>query len=313
MMNHMLVALDGSELAERGLAEAAALARRMKKLGAHPRIFLAQALETPLLTGVVDPVRLRLELFEATATYLEHLAQPLRDAGQNVEVLAREGPAAPVLLEMIAEHKIDLVVMATHGRTGIGRWVLGSVAAAVAEQSPVPVLLVPRDHDGQLFATDGWRILLPLDGSQVAASTMMPTMQIARALGAEVRLLYVLMPAYPEQTAEHMHATEPDRRRLREAERYLEEQTALLRQHGIVARWSLAFGSPAQAIVERAHRYQSTIVVLPRRPRSGTMPWPQGSVSQRLLRSGQAAVLFVTPVVTVAASAASLAKTDQLP
>jgi nucleotide-binding universal stress UspA family protein len=312
MINNILVALDGSAPAERGLAIAVALAQRMKGLGAHPRILLARATEPPMLAGAADSVRLRLELLEAAKAYLESLAEPLQAQRVHVDIAAREGPAAEVLLEIIAEQTIDLAIMATHGRTGIAHWVLGSVAEAVAERASAPVLLVPRHGDVAFAPDQTWRILLPLDGSLAAEGILLPAAQIARALGAEVWLLRVLLPVYPYPATLPASQESPDRRRLREAEHYLEERAEQLRRLGLSVRWNLIFGSPAQDITDRAEHDRCHIVILPRRPRTRALPWPGGSVPQRLLRSGQVAVLFVTPSATTAAPAASPAETNQV-
>lgn len=312
MRMHILVALDGSGPAEQGLAEATALARRLVAQGVYLRLFLAQATEPPMFSGV-DTTQLRLALLTSARAYLEHLAQPLRAEGLDVEIVVREGAAAAVLIESIEQQAIDLVVMATHGRSGMARWVLGSVAEEVAEHATVPVLLVPRDGPPVAPAVDReWRILLPLDGTPLTEGVLVPTARLAQALGAEVRLLHVLLPMYQDAPAKDpLHQLPDERRRFRDAEHYLEEQVAHLQQLGVAARWSLAFGTPAEDIAERAERYHSDIVVLTRQARKAAMLWPGGSIPRRLLRSEQAAVLFMTPTVAAAITAVATQEREE--
>jgi nucleotide-binding universal stress UspA family protein len=142
----ILVPLDGSERAEQILPLVEALA---PALGAS--VTLARVLHTP---GAGDPftytpvmtqasfdkgVR---EWREATRRYLDRVQDRLTRAGIPVATLLREGPAAVTLLDLLAAGGYDLVAMTTHGRTGVKRWVLGSVAERLVEASHTPILLL---------------------------------------------------------------------------------------------------------------------------------------------------------------------------
>lgn len=142
MYRTLLLPTDGSEAAERGLQEGLALAQALRA-----RVSLVYVLE---------PLRPSLLLGRETVPYYDGLMEDLRQEGlkaldratrmaqaQGVEFTAHllEGRPTEVILRLAAEH--DLLVMATHGRTGLDRLLLGSVTLEVVRKSPRPVLVVP--------------------------------------------------------------------------------------------------------------------------------------------------------------------------
>jgi nucleotide-binding universal stress UspA family protein len=146
----IVVPLDGSELAEQALPHAEALARLTGAPLHLVRVIDPTHLGTPLGTLLsTDAVALELLLEEeriAAREYLGRIEGDLRDRRHAVTVEYRPGRAADELLA--AAQPGDLLVMATHGRSGLGRWFVGSVAEAVLRQSWVPVLLVRAHADG---------------------------------------------------------------------------------------------------------------------------------------------------------------------
>jgi nucleotide-binding universal stress UspA family protein len=150
----ILVPLDGSERSEAALPHAAALARQF---GA--RVVLYRAVETPVLvsTGAVGPsagvvappaptiemMQLEREARAAAIAYLERHARELLAQGTVTATRMSEGPdVAEQLLGISREEGTDLIVMATHGRTGLGRYLFGSVAESVLRRTAVPVFLI---------------------------------------------------------------------------------------------------------------------------------------------------------------------------
>lgn len=148
--DHVLVPLDGSSFAEQGLEQAVRLGRLV---GA--RFTLLQVLPPVMMPGYsypdipegVDPSALE-ELREEAETYLERKAGPLRDDGLEVGVRTSVHPqTAAAILETADEEGVDLVAMATHGRGGLRRMVLGSVADKVLRGTRVPVMVYrPREE-----------------------------------------------------------------------------------------------------------------------------------------------------------------------
>ncbi len=143
----ILVPLDGSELAEAVLPLVTDLARScgasvtLARVVAFPGGIYMASPYAPLVAP--DTFDHAMEESRAAArVYLDSTAERLRSAGLTVEAVVRDGEPASRLLSLMDEEKYDLVVAATHGRTGIGRWVMGSVAERLVESSHTPVLLV---------------------------------------------------------------------------------------------------------------------------------------------------------------------------
>jgi nucleotide-binding universal stress UspA family protein len=150
MYDRILVALDGSVIAEQVLPHAQALA---KELGSTVILLrattpteqvtpAAAAGPTPVSGPLMDPTPIIQAELRAAAAYLAAMADCLESAGVAVECVQRDGPAAEVILAEAREQHADLVVMTTHGRGGIARVALGSVAEEVVRHAPCPVLLV---------------------------------------------------------------------------------------------------------------------------------------------------------------------------
>ncbi len=150
---HLLVPLDGSELAESVVLRATSLARQF---GAS--VTLLRSLDLPDLTlgvpgraaAASDAIRVMAPIERQTATqYLETVQQRFLAQGIPTAVMVREGGAALDIAEQAKLLKETgnavIIVMATHGRTGMGRWLYGSVAGAVLHLADVPLLIMrPR-------------------------------------------------------------------------------------------------------------------------------------------------------------------------
>ena len=164
MFKSILVPLDGSALAARALPFATRLAR-----ASGARLIVVRA----YLPADED---------RATApAEFQSVVDELRIDGLDVENHFIEGEAAEVIFATAKATRANLIVMSTEGRGGLGRVLYGSVADDVLRRVPVPVLLVsPR-------CTESWdkpqRVLVPLDGSSLAAEALRPARDLAIALG----------------------------------------------------------------------------------------------------------------------------------
>jgi nucleotide-binding universal stress UspA family protein len=109
------------------------------------------------------------------------------------ECATPSGDAAPCIVEEARLRQADLIAMTTHGRTGPGRWLLGSVAESVVAKSSVPVLLERAWHPirREPLLVDQPRLLVPLDGSSFAEAALEPAAKLAIDLGARRVLLRV--------------------------------------------------------------------------------------------------------------------------
>jgi nucleotide-binding universal stress UspA family protein len=146
MYQKILVPLDGSELSECSLEHVKAVAsgcrvpetvlfRAVEPLSAETVSALAQAGDSVLREAELDNQN-------KAGKYLDKVRDRLKKDGLAVKTVVVDGPAAEEILDYAQKNRIDLIVMASHGRSGISRWFLGSVAQKVLQHSPVPVLMV---------------------------------------------------------------------------------------------------------------------------------------------------------------------------
>lgn len=145
MFKHLLVPLDGSELAEQAVAAAVELAHHF-----HSQITLLRVTNAPyLLTQSHNSsfAELITSLEEAewqeTADYLRRQQEQLQEQGVECQYVVATGePVAEIILQKVSQLQADAIVMGTHGRSGLRRWVYGSVADRVLRHADVPVLLI---------------------------------------------------------------------------------------------------------------------------------------------------------------------------
>src|SRR5262249_52164400 len=163
-------------------------------------------------------------------------------SGIQIETAVIPGEAADVIVEEAQRRHADLIVMTTHGRSGLGRWLYGSVAEAVLARSLVPVLLVRSGMPTSDLSAEGGaqRVLLPLDGSPNAERALPAAANLARAIGAEILLARVVPSSPASVTHEavrfgNAHPARPSDAYEREAERYLQEIAWILEAQGLRA------------------------------------------------------------------------------
>ena len=136
MYQSILVPLDGSKLAEAILPEVEELAAIL-----NAQLHLVMVSRVNVLPGL-DPTDAQVRVIHRAQEYLEKLEEQLSVRNIDIEPHAPYGDPAEKILEVCRRHDIDLIAMSTHGRSGIGRWLLGSIADKVVRHSEKPVLLL---------------------------------------------------------------------------------------------------------------------------------------------------------------------------
>lgn len=136
MYRSILIPLDGSKLAESILAEVEELA-----LLINAKLNLICVSKAHVLPGL-DPTDEQVRVVKEAQEYLENIKKELSAKKIDINLHTPYGNPADKILEVCKRHDIDLIAMSTHGRSGIGRWLLGSVAEKVVRHSEVPVLLL---------------------------------------------------------------------------------------------------------------------------------------------------------------------------
>lgn len=297
MFQRVLVPLDGSALAEQALTYARSLVT-----AARGTLILVRAANHHGLTGDLA-VRER-DAVDAAQTYLEGQAQTLEAAGFSVEIGVTFGDAAAHILDEVAIRHADAIAMATHGRSGLGRWVYGSVAERLLAHSPVPVLLV-RAWVGDAQSAQALlakpKVLVPLDGSPFAEAALPTAVGAAEGLTGELLLLQAtVMPTEPVMGPDNLVIANVDQ--LMEslegaADDYLAEvEQRLRREHpGLMVSRKVATGVASLTIDEVADGEGAGLIVMATHGRTGVGRTVLGSVAGDVLRFGRTPVLLMRP------------------
>jgi nucleotide-binding universal stress UspA family protein len=297
----IFVPLDGSDLAERAVPVAAELARKSGAALRLVHVHVPMPTEPIYVEGlpVVDE-HLRPLRKSHEQAYLDRAVERLA-AGTTAQGVILEGGAASALAAHARREGAALVVMTTHGRGGLERAWLGSVAEEVIRLSPAPVLLV-RPAPSAVSGTFR-RILVPLDGSAMGEAVLEHAARLARLdPEAELVLLQVLQPlssavwvpdaavlaAWPAGEVAH---------RDEEAARlYLRGVADRLDKQGLRARAGVRVsGTVAPAILEAAKEEKVDLVALSTHGRSGFARFALGSVADKVLRACPVPVLVYRP------------------
>ena len=135
--NKILVPLDGSEMAEAAIPPALEMAK-----AGSPLLILMRAADARVLPGT-DVIDAQVQAVREAEEYLAGVKAKLEKTGaKGIETHVWYGPAAPAIVEAAKVQKVDLIVMSTHGRSGLGRIIFGSVAESVLRGTRAPILLV---------------------------------------------------------------------------------------------------------------------------------------------------------------------------
>jgi nucleotide-binding universal stress UspA family protein len=291
----LAVPVDGSDFAEQALPLATRIALAT---GARVGLLLVhRPPAVPLASGAERAyAALDRQVQEAEVAYLQRLARRLEDAGMaRVEAAVLSGPVADALEAEIERSGTDLVVMSTHGRGGLGRFWLGSVADRLLHGVTVPLLLV-RPTAGAAPSPAGIeRIIVPLDGSPLAQSALEPAAALAVLFGAELHLIRVIPPTFYVAAAVDMpYAYDPalDATLEREATEHLAAQATALRSRGLrVATQVDRNPVVARAVLDAAEAGSGAIVCLATHGRAGAGRVFLGSVADKLVRGASCPVL----------------------
>lgn len=296
----VLVPLDGSEAAEEALMYAEAVAKATD----HPlRLISVIGGESGGLFGVSEEVQHHLEQGqrESAMQYLAAKARELEQRGVQVSTRLVTGDPAHQLVAAAQRGRVPMVVMATHGRGGLQRWLIGSVADKVMRLNTRPTLLVHAQeqaapHPRRVVTLQ--RLMVPLDGSPLAEQALTQAVHLARALAAQL----VLVRVQPYFTTWEMssgytpYIVGVDETLVDAAKQYL--QTARTRVPADVpVETHLLRDAPALVLAEFAQQQAIDLIVMATHGRGGLRRVVLGSVADRLLHA-QIPVLLIRPAVT---------------
>lgn len=296
MFGKVLLPLDGSPLAEAALPYAAAFGAAFAG-----EVTLVHVVDAPFAQvgtpheAFVDEQRAKAE--EAAATYLESAAARVRGQGAAVRTAVLAGPVVETLRDYARGHGTQLIAIATHGRSGAERMLLGSVTSRLIHEAPAPVLTV-RPPRGGASAAPVSRVLLPLDGSDLAEQALPAAAAIAKQLGIPLTLVQVVPSeleiymgsnyvAYPFDIMDQLKAA---------ARAYLDAQVGAAEKGGAACEVQVAVGAAAVQISEAARAVAGTLIVLSSHGRSGLGRAVLGSVADRVIHESHSPVLVIRAV-----------------
>jgi len=301
MLQHILVGLDGSPLAETILAYVSTLAKRVSA-----DVTLLHVVHLSEDMRREEPYRLLQQtIHEAEVQargYLDRAVQRLTDAGVKVRSQLTVGDAATEIVGYAQREGMDLIALATHGRSGLQRWFYGSVAEKVLHTTHTLLLLI-RPTDGLVAAPpELTQIVVPLDGSPVAEAAL----PVAEALAASVKVPLVLLRVvevlsldFGDPTGMGYASYPQILDSLQEAaEDYLNQLAVTRRGKDLNVQTVAPVGLPADKIVGYTHEHPGSLVVMTTHGRTGFAGFMLGSVARRVVLHGNTPTLVVRPLVT---------------
>jgi nucleotide-binding universal stress UspA family protein len=299
MLRRILVGLDGSPLAETILDPVRALARR---LGAE--VVLLHVIHVPETVRAAEPGPSLDEILAQergrAQGYLEGAARKITEVGLAVHTALCVGEAATEIVRYAERERIDLIALATHGRSGLQRWLYGSVADAVLHTTTTPLLLLRPTGAGAAPSPELRRLVVPLDGSPLAEAVLPMAEELARALAAPIVLLRVIEFTGLAFAADPFGSPYLDYQGIldvlrEDAERYLARLAADLRGKGLTVETRASVGIPVETITGHAREQAGSVIVMSTHGRSGWRALVLGSVARRVVLLASGPVLVVRP------------------
>lgn len=293
---HILIAHDFSSCSRQALKYAIELAA---KTGAELHILHVEVL--------YSDSALPEEIHKTKAQILhDHLKQEIRECAESLNlfvsdlnairyVVLRDISAAEAIVTYSKEYHIDLIIMGTHGRKGLSRILLGSVAEEVVRTAPASVLTI---REQKTFVSPGHHIksiIVPVDFSRYSRAALHYAKELATAFEAELDVVHVieekLHPAFYNTGVFSIYDLEPDieERVLGKLQEFYREVDGL----NVPANFTILNGNPAKEIIHRLEEDNADMLVIATHGLTGIQRALIGSVAERLVREAPCPVLTV--------------------
>ncbi len=308
----ILLPLDGSAVSEQAIPHVAALARALQ---VPVRLLMAVEPDSPAITQSLFSNRRWIEPASTrekqAREYLLQVADTLGERGISVETVVPLWEPVGAIVQEAAKQPETLIAMASHGRSGLARWWMGSVTDKVLHMSDNPVLVIrAREQEAVADSDAPSRIIVPLDGSELSEGSLPHAMHLAGKLGAAVTLLQItpseaeyygqigvgpgMAPAIPLSSPPISEIAELVRQ---EAQGYLDSLRDRLSSQGTVAvEAHVVPGTPEDTIVDFAAAQPNVLVAMTTHGRSGVGRMMLGSVAERVVRQSGCPVLLIRSV-----------------
>jgi nucleotide-binding universal stress UspA family protein len=286
MYNNIVVAFDDSEFSKAALIESAHWIKRHggKVLLVHSVFFDEEEF-------VIAPNQRekRFEIGKKVCYQTQENISSNFGLNGKVEALICEGEPHDVVVNVANEKKADLIAMGTHGRKGLKKLFMGSVASRVIASSPCDVLLVKKPCEKCLGEYES--ILLSFDGSEFSKKALERACELSKLDGSEITALYVI-PQY-EGMIEFFATSGIRESLMHDAQRILQNAKDIASGHGIEIRTEVVEGNAAEKIVESAGRLKSDLIIRGPHGWSGIDKAIIGSVIESVVINASCPVLVV--------------------
>jgi nucleotide-binding universal stress UspA family protein len=281
MIERIVVPLDGSLTAEAILPQVRRVLYRNDS-----EVILVRAVNPPTVENAILPAEAELA---AAREYILGQLERLEKSGVRARCVVRIGSPVGLILDVVEEEKATMIALATHGASGVKRFLFGSVAEAVMRKSPVPVLLmrpfwsyelVPPVRPEQAAVRN---VLLPVDGSDLSLEALPGMIEFADLFEARVILLRVLEVKGGEEKAE--------------AEKQLKAIAKAIEKKGVETLCLVEKGEPVEQILKAARFHEIDLIAMTTHGRSGLSRAVTGSVTEQVLRKATVPMLVTRNAV----------------
>ena len=297
MFEKILVPLDGSQLAETALEAALVIARKQSgeiillTVPTYGQVMAPGPAGYTLMTPSQSPDILN----EDAETYLDGIYR--RISGPGIEVMTEVvgGDIAGNIVDMAAAEKADLIVMTNHGYSGFTRWMMGSITERVLRSAPRPVLVIR-------CAGLPENAVITLDGSSLSEQALVPGLNLARLLGADVTLLLIdeakklgdlelsLLDVAGAGLGQQIAQEDQDH-----SIQYLSEIVEKFSSSNQEIKILVLGGSAADSILAYVEKKPADLLIMATHGHTGLRRWVYGSVTEKCLHNSACAMLIVRP------------------
>ena len=297
MIDHILVPLDGSPLAECVLPHTVAVGQAME---AKVTLLRAVVREATPGSQAVDPLSWHMRKSEADS-YLTEVAEQIREVGLTVETVLAEGQPAERIIDYARDEHVGLIIISSHGKSGLSRWNINSVVQKVILQAYAPTMLVrayqaeAEDLTGLQYA----RVLVPLDGSKRAECTLPWAKSLAEFHESKLLLAHVVSrPEVPRRAPLTDEEKDLVQRLVdlnkQEGDAYLRDVASRL---GSAAEAHLIVSdNPPAALHQLVDEENVDLILMAAHGYSGQARWPYGSIALNFIAYGSKPLLMIQDV-----------------
>ena len=297
MFKRILVALDGSSTAESILPAVISLAKLYGSWVTLCSIIPHQK------TGQLFSKQYFLEKIELDSQaklnlYLHEWESKLNSIGIRTDILIKTGNPPQEIIRLTEDSHYDLLALATRGRSGIMRWILGSVADHIIGSVPIPILLIAPHENVKYSFKQPIKlnsIIIPLDGSKLAESVLPVAESIALKSSAEITLIQAVPTViqvylgiepqtYPIDILENLEERGND---------YLSKVKRFLVNRGTKVESKLLEGDASSSIINFCSQIDHSLVTMTTRGNTGFSRWVLGSVADKIIRNIGGPVLLI--------------------